>query len=337
MGARQGFTGVMSIFLTGATGFVGSSILRTLRGQGREVTALVRNAAKAAEVEALGATAVIGELGDSELITTLAIASDGVIHVASPGDASSADLDDAFVTAVFAGLEGSDKPFVHTGGIWVFGDGAAITEDSPQNPPALTAWRAAIEKRVLSADGVKTTVIMPGIVYGYGSGIPNSVVDAPRVQVDVNGVTGSALKLIGSGDEHWTTVYVDDLAELYVLAFDRAAAGSVYLGVNGQNPTTRELGSAASLAAGLEGRVAPSTVEEVHAVLGVPFGDALLLDQQATGAAARADLGWAPAGPSLVDELRSGSYAPGHYRSGGWLAGSGSRASARHLQRFGRS
>ncbi|UFS60753.1 NAD-dependent epimerase/dehydratase family protein [Subtercola endophyticus] len=298
----------MSIFLTGATGFVGSSILRTLRAQGREVTALVRNDAKAAEVSALGASAVIGELSDSELITTQALASDGVIHVASPGDASSASLDDAFVTAVFAGLEGSDKPFVHTGGIWVFGDGAAITEESPQNPPAITAWRAEIEKRVLSAQGVKTTVIMPGIVYGYGSGIPNSVVDAPRVA----GVGGEALKLIGSGDEHWTTVYVDDLAALYVLAFDLAPAGSVYLGVNGQNPTTRELGSAASYAAGLDGRVAPSTAEEVHAVLGVAFGDALLLDQQATGEAARAALGWSPTGPSLVDELRTGSYAPGH-------------------------
>ena len=148
---------------------------------------------------------------------------------------------------------------------------------------------------------------MPGIVYGYGSGIPNSVVDAPRVSVD----GGEALKLVGSGLQHWTTVYVDDLAELYILAFDLAAAGSVYLGVNGQNPTLRELGVAASEAAGLDGRVEPSTPDEVYAVLGKPFADALLLDQQATGAAARIDLGWEPNGPSLVDELRTGSYAPG--------------------------
>ncbi|MEF2976532.1 NAD-dependent epimerase/dehydratase family protein [Subtercola sp. YIM 133946] len=299
----------MSIFLTGATGFVGSSILRTLRAQGREVTALARNASKAEEVEALGAVAVIGELSDTELLTAQAIASDGVIHVASPGDASSASLDDAFVTAIFAGLEGSDKPYVHTGGIWVFGDGDAITEESPQNPPALTAWRSAIEKRVLEAEGVKTTVIMPGIVYGYGSGIPNVVVDAPRIVGD-NGL--EALQLVGSGDAHWTTVYVDDLADLYVAAFDLAAAGSVYLGVGGENPSTRELGVAASIAAGLDGRVVPSSVDDVHARIGEAFGDALLLDQQATGSAARIDLGWEPNGPSLIDELRTGSYAPGH-------------------------
>ncbi|CAN5317000.1 NAD-dependent epimerase/dehydratase family protein [soil metagenome] len=297
----------MSIFLTGATGFIGSAILRQLRAQGREVTALVRTAEKAAEVEALGATAVIGSLSDSLLLTEQALASDGVIHVASPGDATSAELDDLFVSAIFAGLEGSDKHYVHTGGIWVFGDADAITERSPQHPPALTVWRSAIERRVLEAEGVKTTLIIPGIAYGYGMSVPNVVVDAPRTESDE-----SALKLVGSGDQHWTTIYVDDLAELYILAFDLAAAGSVYIGANGQNPTVRELGVAASLAAGLEGRVEPSTPDEVYARLGQPFGDALLLDQQATGASARIDLGWEPNGPSLLDELRSGSYAPRH-------------------------
>ncbi|GGF40668.1 NAD-dependent epimerase/dehydratase family protein [Subtercola lobariae] len=199
---------------------------------------------------------------------------------------------------------------MHTGGIWVFGDGASITEQSPTNPPAITSWRAAVEKRVLDAEGVKTTIVMPSIVYGYGASIPNTVVDAPRTSGD-GGDGAPALKLIGSGSQHWTTVYVDDLAALYVLAFDRATAGSIYLGVGGQNPIVRELGVAASFAAGLEGRVEPSTAEETYAVLGQPFGDARLLDQQAAGTLARADLGWEPKGPSLTDELRTGSYAPG--------------------------
>lgn len=257
-------------------------------------------------MEESGAVAVIGSLADVDLLQAQAAASDGVIHVASPGDASSADLDDALVTAVLAGLAGSGKPFVHTGGVWVLGDGSDLTERSPQNPPALTSWRGAVEKRVLEAEGVKTTLIMPGIVYGCGQGIPQSVVTAPQVLDASNAL---ALKLVGSGDQHWTTVYVDDLAELYVLAFDLASAGSVYLGVNGENPTVRELGVAASEAAGLEGRVVPSTNDEVYAILGQAFGDALLIDQQATGSAARIDLGWEPNGPSLVDELRSGSYA----------------------------
>ncbi|RFA21807.1 NAD-dependent epimerase/dehydratase family protein [Subtercola boreus] len=302
----------MSIFLTGATGFVGSAILRHLLDQGREVTALVRSGEKAAIVAGLGAKAVVGDITDTPLLEEQARQSDGVIHVASPGDETSAAIDDALVTAVLAGLEGSDKPYVHTGGVWVLGNGSDLTERSPQNPPAITAWRGAIEQRVLGAEGVKTTLIMPGIVYGYGQGIPNSIVQAPRTTV-VSGETGAAgessLKLIGSGEQHWTTVHVDDLAELYILAFDLAAAGSSYLGVGGDSPTVEELGQAASTAAGLDGRVSPSTDDETYELLGQPFGEALLLDQQAAGSAARIDLGWEPNGPSLLDELRTGSYA----------------------------
>ncbi|TAJ48998.1 MAG: NAD-dependent epimerase/dehydratase family protein [Herbiconiux sp.] len=294
----------MAIFLTGATGYIGSAVLRQLRAQGRDVVALVRTEDKAREVEALGATAVLGDITDREIVTHLALESDGVIHVASPGDETSAPTDDAFVSAVFAGLEGSDKPYVHTGGIWIFGNGSDLTERSPFDPPALTAWRLPVEARVRSAAGVKTTIIAPGIVFGHGGGIPNLVKDASR-----GSGTVPSLDLIGSGEQHWTTVFVDDLAELYILAFDLADSGSYYIGASGQNPTVRELGEAASLAAGLEGRVTPTSVSDVHARLGEAFGDALLLDQQATGSAARIDLGWEPNGPSLLEELRSGSYA----------------------------
>ena len=111
----------MAILLTGATGFIGSAVLRQLRAQGRDVVALVRSEESAAAVTAAGAKPVLGDVTDRELVTHLALESDGVIHLASPGDESSAPTDDAFVTAVFAGLEGSDKPYVHTGGVWIFG------------------------------------------------------------------------------------------------------------------------------------------------------------------------------------------------------------------------
>ena len=301
----------MAIFLTGATGFIGSAVLRALRAQGREVVALVRDEAKAAEVAAGGATPILGTLTDRELITKLALDSDGVIHLASPGDESSAPTDDTFVSAVFAGLEGSDKPYVHTGGIWVFGSASDITERSPFNPPALTSWRVPIEKRVRLASGIKTTIIAPGIVFGYGGGIPNLIAAGPVTEAAGG---GPALELIGSGEQHWTTVYVDDLAELYVLAFDLAEAGSYYIGASGENPTVRALGeaaasSAAGTASGTDGRVVPSTDTATRERLGELFADALLLDQQATGSAARIDLGWEPNGPTLLEELRTGSYA----------------------------
>jgi nucleoside-diphosphate-sugar epimerase len=295
----------MSIFLTGATGYIGSAVLRQLRLQGRDVTALVRNADKAAKIEALGATAVIGDIFDRELLTQQAIASGGVIHLASPGDASTPAAEDSVVTAIFAGLEGSDKRYVHTGGIWSWGNNDAIDEDSPQNPPALTDWRGAIEQRVLGAQGVSTSLIAPAVVFGHGGGIPAIFTNPPFSQQHGE----AAVQLIGDGLQHWTSVHVDDLAELYILALDLGSAGSTFIGASGENPTVREIGEAAATGQGLDGRVEPTSIEETRARLGAPFADALLLDQHARGSKARIDLGWEPNGPSLLDDLARGSYA----------------------------
>jgi nucleoside-diphosphate-sugar epimerase len=167
----------------------------------------------------------------------------------------------------------------------------------------LTGWRLPIEERVRKATGIRTVLVQPGIVYGYGRGLPNLVVNAPR---DADG----ALQLMGDGDQHWATVHVDDLAALYVLAYENAAAGSVYAGASGQNPTVREMGEAAAKAASIASGVVPETVAATRARLGDAFADALILNQKATGSRAKIDLGWEPNGPSLVEELATGSYAP---------------------------
>ncbi len=289
----------MSILLTGATGYIGTSVLSRLLEEGHSVTALVRDPAKAAAIEAAGATVLLGDASDGELVERAVIESDGVIHLAS-----SKDVDPVFVDAVLRGLEGSDKPFVHTGGIWTYGSNPDITEDSPAAPPALTAWRAATEARVLGASGVRTAVVVPTIVYGHGGGLPRLIADAPRTDA-----AAPALRLIGDGSQHWATVHVDDLAALYVLVLEQGDAGSVYIGAGGANPTVRELGSAAAAAAGLAGGVVAETVEETSARLGAGLAEALLLDQQARGSKARIDLGWEPNGAPLVEELAGGAYA----------------------------
>lgn len=295
----------MSVFLTGATGFIGSSVLRRLIEEGHAVRALVHSPEKAEAVEARGAEVVIGDIADSELVTAESDRSDGVIHTASPGDDTVATVNDAFVTAVFAGLEGSSKPYVHTSGIWSYGNNADITEDSPFQPAAISQWRVPIDERVRAADGVHTTIIVPSIVYGYGRGLPTLIADAPRGE----GVI-PVLHLIGDGSQHWATVHVDDLAALYVLAFEQAEAGSLYIGASGDNPTVRELGSAAADAAGITGGDEAETPEASRARLGRDLADALLLDQQATGSGARIDFGWEPNGPTLLEEMTTGTYAP---------------------------
>jgi nucleoside-diphosphate-sugar epimerase len=290
----------MNILLTGATGFIGSAVLPRLLDEGHTVTALVRDEAKAAAVQAAGATALIGDAGDAALVERAARSSDGVIHLAS-----SKDVDAVLVPAVLAGLAYSGKPFVHTGGIWTYGSCDDITEESPAAPPALTAWRATAERLVLGAEGVRGTLVVPSIVYGHGKGLANVIVDAPRG-------TGAVptLRLIGDGSQHWATVHVDDLAALYVLALENGTAGHTYIGAGGHNPTVRELGEVAAQAADVAGGVAAESLEETASRLGEGLAEALLLDQQARGIRARVELGWEPNGPALSEELLVGSYAP---------------------------
>ncbi|WP_426624082.1 NAD-dependent epimerase/dehydratase family protein [Leifsonia sp. McL0607] len=261
------------------------------------MTALVRDEPKAQIVRDAGASAVVGDATDSALVTRLARESDGVIHLAS-----ARDVDSVFVAAALDGLSGSGKPFVHTGGVWTYGSNSDITEDSPAAPPALTAWRAANEAVVLGAQGVRGSVVVPSIVYGHGKGLARLIVDAPRG----SGVA-PALKLIGDGSQHWATVHVDDVAALYMLALENGEAGEVYIAAGGNNPTVRELAARAVDAAG---GVEAETVAQTEERLGSGLAEALLLDQRARGVKARIDLGWEPNGPTLADEIATGSYAP---------------------------
>jgi nucleoside-diphosphate-sugar epimerase len=283
----------MQVLLTGATGFIGSVVLDRLLAAGHTVTAVVRSERSASAATSAGATAVVGDITDSAWLAEQLRAVDGAIHTAVPDDGSAASLDDAVISAVLDAFSGTEKRFVYTTGVWIYGEGD-VTEESPIDAPEITSWREARQERLLGG-GVNAVVIAPGIVYGYGKGIPNTISGAPKT-------ADGALTLIGSGDQHWTTVHVDDLADLYLLAFEKSAPGEVYIGVSGVNPTVRELGQAV---VGPQGAVAPDDVDATRERLGAGFADALLLDQRATAAKAKSVLGWNPSRPTLVDEFSS--------------------------------
>ncbi len=276
----------MHVVLTGGTGYIGSAVLRRLREQGHAVTAVVRSDAAADAVRAGGATPALGDLTDADWFAGVLAGAEGAIHTADLGG----EGDDAVLDAVERAFGGSARPYLHTGGVWSWGSGAHLTEESPLAPPALTAWRAAREARVLASD-VAAAVIAPAVVFGHGGGIPSGVIAGSR---DDDGV----VTLVGSGDQHWSSVHVDDLAELYVLALEQGATG-VFIGASGENPTVRQLGEAAGDAVRLE------TDDETRERLGAGFADALLLDQQVTGNKARTVLGWVPSRRSVLDELRA--------------------------------
>jgi len=106
--------------------------------------------------------------------------------------------------------------------------------------------------------------------------------------------------MIGSGAQHWASVHVDDLADLYVAVLERAPGGQLYIGASGVNPTVREMAQAA---VGPDGTVVPEDDDATRERLGAGFADALLLDQQASGLFARTRLGWEPTRPTVVAEL----------------------------------
>lgn len=281
----------MRILLTGGTGYIGSTVLDRLIAADHQVTAVVRSQTSSLRVTDAGATAVIGDLYDAQWLASELAQHEAAIHTAAPDDGTAPALDDAVIDAVIQAFGGTDKPYLHTGGIWTYGDNPAIHEAGPIAPAAISEWRTEREARLLASD-VRATVIQPGIVYGRGQGVINTLTGGPR-RAD------GALTLIGSGDQHWTTVHVDDVADLYVLAFD-AKGGETYVAASGDNPTVRELAETVS------DSVIAETTEAARERLGAGFADALLLDQQASGAKARQDLGWSPKSPSLIDELRAG-------------------------------
>ena len=145
----------MKVALTGAAGFVGSHVMTELLMHGHEVTALVRDDSQAGIVAAGGATPAVADLYDRPAITTLFSDADGAIHTASPGDATSADLDSAVVDAVTEAFTGTGKPYLQISGLWIYGSNTSITEDSPVNAPALVAWKEPIQRRILDASSMR--------------------------------------------------------------------------------------------------------------------------------------------------------------------------------------
>jgi nucleoside-diphosphate-sugar epimerase len=291
----------MKIALTGGTGFIGSHILTELLSNGHDVVALVRDDTDAATVASRGATPAVVNLFDRPAVTKVFSDADGAVHTASPGDATSADLDSAVADAAIESFDGSARPFAMISGVWIYGSNTSISEDSSFNPPAMVAWKEPIERRVLDVAGMRGIVPVSSVAYGDGGGaLPGLLLGSPR---DADG----NLIMVGTGQQHWSTVHVADTAVFFRLALEDDTAHGYYILGNGLNPTVTQLTEAAAVAVGAPGAV-PGSDEEARGRVGDYFAEVLLLDQATTADKARKELGWQPTRPGLVEELRQGSY-----------------------------
>ncbi|MFE7530624.1 NAD-dependent epimerase/dehydratase family protein [Kitasatospora sp. NPDC057542] len=285
----------MRVFITGGSGYIGRSTVVALIRHGMKVTALARSENSARIVSDLGATPVAGALTDTDVLREAARQADGVIHLGVDYTEGTAEIDRAAAHALQEGA--GSRPYVHTGGVWVYGNtDGAVDEDAPLNPPRITAWRLENERRVLArvATGEHPVVVMPGLVYGRSGGLVQLFFVEP-------GRTAGAVPCVGDGSNHWALVHVDDIAELFVLAMN-APAGSAYAGVSGQNLLLADITRALSHAAGCPGRIDSLSLDEAVRRMG-PIAEAFALDQQLTGARARHELGWTPTHLNALAEL----------------------------------
>jgi nucleoside-diphosphate-sugar epimerase len=291
----------MKVALTGATGFIGSHVLTELQQHGHSATAFVRDASEVDILAGRGATPTVVDLYDRAAVVGVMRDADAAIHTASPGDATSADLDSAVADAAIEAFAGTGKPYLHISGLWIYGNNPSISEQSPIDSPPLVAWREPIEQRVLAAPDMRGVLIVSGVAYGDGGGgVPGVLLGSPRDDA-------GNLIMLGSGQQQWATVHVADLANFFRLVLEQESARGRYVIGDGQNSTVADVTEAAAVAAGAPGAV-PGSDDEAKARLGDYFAEVLLLDQGTVAAKARAELGWAPSHPGLPEEFRNGSY-----------------------------
>ncbi|HWG90497.1 MAG TPA: NAD-dependent epimerase/dehydratase family protein [Candidatus Thermoplasmatota archaeon] len=293
----------LKVLLTGATGYIGSAVAAALARNGHTVLALSRSPDSDKRLAGKGYEVVRGDIREPKAVAELAASADAVVHAATTNDAEGAAVDTTLLQTLLARLEGTQKPLVYTSGVWSFGNtGEAIPdEDSPAMPLPLVAWRIPVEDAVRASAkrGVRGVVVRPGIVYGEAGGIPAMLAKEARE-------TGT-VRVVNTGRQEWSCVYVHDLADLYVRALT-APAGSVLHGVSGPYYAVRDLAVAASIGQGKGGKVQEWPLEEARKAFG-GFGDALALHERVSAAKTRRLTGWSPTGPSILEELLLGSYA----------------------------
>jgi nucleoside-diphosphate-sugar epimerase len=290
----------MNVFLTGATGYIGTVVAEAVIAAGHSVTGLARSDAAAGTLSLKGIMPWRGDLTSPEALVEAVKAADAVIHAGTTNDGL---LDREAVRAMLDALLDTGKPFVYTSGIWLLGNtGDTPADESARlNPVALAAWRPAVEAMVLEAakHGVRAIVIRPAIVFGRGGGIPAELVKSARE-------TGAA-RYVGDGLNRWPMVHVHDLADLFARALDRAAPGTLLHAADDTSFRVKEIAEAASDAAATGGRTSSWPLEEARKNLGA-YADALVLDQRISSAKAKSTLGWNPREKSVVEDLRHGSY-----------------------------
>jgi nucleoside-diphosphate-sugar epimerase len=293
----------MKIFVTGATGFIGSAIVRELIDAGHQVLGLARSDAGAKSLIAAGAHVHRGDLKDLESLRSGAAMSDGVIHTAFIHDFSNfqanCEIDKRAIETLGSALEGSDRPLLVTSGLATVAEGRTPTEEdapvslSPAYPRASEVTAETLLKR-----GARVSVVrLPQVHNTIKQGLVTYAIAVAREK----GVSA----YVGDGLNRWAAVHVLDAARLYRLALEKQEVGARYHAVAEEGVPVRDIAEA--IGRGLNVPVVPKSAEEAAAHFG---GIGMFVGRDLIGSSVQTQrrLGWRPTGPGLITDLDRAHY-----------------------------
>lgn len=297
----------MRIFVTGATGFIGTAIVDELHRRGHDVLGLARSAETAGKLRAIGAEAHLGSLDDLDLLRSAASACDGVIHTAFGLDFSRyqelAEQDALVVSAMARALGTSKKPLVATSVTTLLAPGKAGEEADEADPGNQAGVRAATERVIVSAarEGVRAMAVrLPPSVHGKeDKGFVPALIDLAR--------RSNVSAFVGEGRNRWAAVHRLDAARLFCDALERGTAGARYHAAGDSGIAVEDIARTIGEITAVPTRSLTPTEAGPH------FGWLSMfvtIDNPISSEGTQAELGWAPREPGLLEDLRSGAYAP---------------------------
>ena len=292
----------MRVFVTGATGFIGSRIVPELISAGHQVLGLARSDAGATALAAAGAQVQRGDLEDLESLRSSAAASDAVLHVAFRHDwtrfAESCELDRRAIEAMGSELQGTSRPFIVSSGVGVVEGRAATEDDPPLSSPAFPRV-SEMTALALMERGVQASVMrLPQVHDTVKQGLITPLIAIARAK----GVSA----YVGDGHNRWPAAHVTDVARLYRLALEKFTAGARYHAVAEGGVPLKEIATA--IGRGLKVPVvsiAPEQAQEHFGFLGFFAGR----DVYVSSAQTREKLGWTPTGAGLLTDLGNMDYS----------------------------
>lgn len=296
----------MRVFVTGASGWIGSACVAELLAAGHDVVGLARNDDSAARIAAAGATPHRGDLDDLASLRTGAESADAVVHLAFKHDfsdfAASGRTERAAIQAFHEVLAGSDRPFLFASGVATLAPGRLATEEDASPYVGPDSARGGAENLALSyvADGMHpVSVRFAPTVHGAGGdhGFVAVIARAAR--------QAGAAPYVGDGSNRWAAVHRGDAARLVALAVEKAPAGAVLHAIGEEGVRTREIAEALGAALGVPtASLTPEEAAERIGLIGTFYG----MDMAASSARTRELLGWEPTGPTLAEDIAAGHY-----------------------------